>query len=258
MKSRPRLFTLFFSVGLLICGASLSHAQPAESLTVSKFGTLLDIVDANGKSRFGKPTADGFEISYQFKGKTISVFASGDQSVRGLIAGDLKTDKQSATATTRTSDGAMEITTYFSLDEKTKKLIIQRAFRNISAEPVVVQSIVEYVAPALVISAEQKETGDKPALLARNRLTRLNPNDCQAADCPKTPPPCPLPCPMMITFDLARMTIRNNRETGRPEMISLPVQGTFELAPSVSKTKELNNGVFIVLYLDAAPPGEIR
>src|SRR5215203_482538 len=136
MKS-PRLLTLFLGAGLLISGASLSHAQPA-SLSVSKYGTLLDIVDANGKNVFGKPAFDGFEINYEFKGKPTSAYVSADQAAVGLVPGAVKTDKQSATVTARTSDGALEITTYFTLDEEMKKLIIQRTFKNISAEPVAV------------------------------------------------------------------------------------------------------------------------
>ncbi len=257
MKTKliTKFIVLFFVTGLMFSGASSTHAQSnpsSQNLSVSKYGTLLDIFNAKGESRFGKLNGDGFLISYQLKGKTISVSAIGDEAT-GLVAGNVKTDGRSATVTTTTSDQALEITTYFRLNEETKRLTIQRNFKNISKEQVVVLTVQEYLSPALVISGQlsSEPSGDKLIGLIKNQLEpTINLGDCKPAECPKTPPPCPIPCPNKLNFDMAQMTIRANPAGDKPETIILPWNGSVSMEPSGIKTKLPSVEVSIVSYID--------
>jgi hypothetical protein len=247
---------LMFSITLLLfIGASFTHAQPnlsSQGLRVSKYGTLLEIFDANGQSRFGKLSGDGFQISYQFKGKTVSASAVGEDGTE-LVAGTVNTGEQTATAITTTSDQALEITTYFRLNEKTKKLIIQRNFKNISKEHVVVLSVQEYLSPALVITGQlsSEPVSDKLVGLIKGQLApTINLGDCKPGECPKTPPPCPIPCPTKIEYDVAQMTIRTNPADNKPETIILPWNGNISMGPAVRGTKAPQTGVSAVSYVD--------
>jgi len=207
-------------------GGSLSRAQLKPKLAVSKHGTLMEIFDANGKSRFGKLRGEGFQLSYEFQGKTTSVSALGDEVV-GLGVRDVKSDGQSTTVTTMTSDHALEITTYFYVNEKADKLIIQRKFKNVSKEPVAVKAMVEYVDPAFVIGVGRKlnESGDKLLALMRNDMRgAMVLGDC-IPECPDEPPPCPLPCPINVKLDVDRMTMKLNPASNRPDTLILPADG---------------------------------
>ena len=229
-----KFIALIVGVGLIIGVGRVSRARPslpAPSLSVSKYGTLLEIVDPNGKSRFGKLNGDGFQLSYEFQGKTLSASAIGDAEAVGLVAGDVKTDGPSTTVISETGDHVLEITTYFSVNKKNNKLIIQRKVRNISKEPVVVKAMSEYVDPALVTGAQSnlKETGEKLLAVLRGKLNvAMVTGDC-IPECPDEPPPCPLPCPMKMKFDLARMTIRTDPKSNRPGSIILPAQSATTL-----------------------------
>lgn len=233
---------LLFVTGSTINGRSLSRRHPQmskQSFAAGKYGTLAEIFDANGKSRFGKLTNNGFQISYEYKGKTTSVSAAATDKVNGLLPGKVTTDGQSATVTVTTSDHALEITTYFVLDEKTQKLIIQRKFRNISGSPLTLKTVREVIDPALV------ETGNIPADKLADKFTASRPtDDCQAADCPKGPPPCPIPCPL-FAVDQAQLLAKTNPVTGRPDEIMVQWQDFRSL--------EQNNQVSTVVFL-ALPP----
>ena len=220
---------LFFTTALIITGANAQ--QKPQSLAVSKYGTLLDIFDANGKSRFGKLAGNGFEISYVSKGKLIS---ASTLATKGLLPGKVRTDGQSATVVTTTTDHALEITTTFVLDEKSNQLIIQRKLRNISGGPLTVKTLREFVEPAFVDTAK-----------VADRLTASLPtDDCQAADCPKGPPPCPIPCPI-FSANQALLSTRMNPATGRPNEIFVQWQ---DLRPL-----EQNNVTSSVLSISLAP-----
>jgi hypothetical protein len=227
-KRVTKFIALIVGVGLIIGVGSVSRARPslpAPSLSVSKYGTLLEIVDANGKSRFGKLNGEGFQLSYEFQGKTLSASAIGDAEAVGLVAGDVKTDGPSTTVISETSDHVLEITTYFSVNKKNNKLIIQRKVRNISKEPVVVKAMSEYVDPAFVIGVQNdfRETGEKAIAVLRGKLdVAMIIGDCLPGECPEDPPPCPLPCGARIKFDLARMTIRTDPKSNRPDSLILP------------------------------------
>jgi len=257
MKNRrvTKFIALIVGVGLITGVGSVSRAGtslPAPSLTVSKYGTLLEILDANGKSRFGKLTGEGFQLSYEFKGKTISVGAVGDAEAVGLTAGDVKTTEGKSTiVTTTTSDHALEITTYFFVNKQTNRLSIQRQLKNISKEPVVVKTLLEYVDPALVIGTGQKlkNIDEKSVAVLREKLgLAIVPlgADCQP-DCPPDPPACPeCPAPTKIKFDLARMTVRANPEGDRSVSLILPADTT---ALTLEPAGNINDQAFAAIHM---------
>jgi hypothetical protein len=237
---KKRMTMLIVIAGLIIGGGSLSRAQLKPKLGVSKHGTLLEIFDANGKSRFGKLRGEGFQLSYEFQGKTASVSALGDEVV-GLGVRDVKSDRQSTTVTTMTSDQALEITTYFYVNEKADKLIIQRKFKNVSKEPVAVKTMVEYVDPAFVIGTGRKlsESGDKLLALMRNDMRgAMVLGDC-IPECPDEPPPCPLPCPINVKFNVDRMTMKLNPASNRPDTLILPAEGVSTIPPDGAAIQHL-------------------
>lgn len=232
-KSIAKLIAIFLG-GLTLASGSVSHGQTARSverLSVSKYGTLLEISDANGKSRFGKLAGEGFQISYEVNGQTTSVSAVGDGERVNLIAGDVKTNREATIVTTRTSDQALEITTYYFVTRKMNKLIIQRKFTNLSKEPVVVKAMSAYIDPALVTGAQRdlKEKGDKLLAVLTSRLKAAVGGDCEPGECPDDPPPCPLPCGMRIKFDVYRMSIRPNPTGDGRASLALPADGAMTL-----------------------------
>src|SRR5262245_52316541 len=109
-----KLITTLFITGLIFGSVSFTRAQPSQTLSLSKYGTLSEIFEAKGQSRFGKINGDGYQITYQIKGKTVTASAVGDEAT-GLVAGGIKTAGDTATVITTTSDKALEITTYFRL-----------------------------------------------------------------------------------------------------------------------------------------------
>ena len=250
-KRVTKLFALFVA-GLIISTGSLSRGQsplPAKKIKVSKYGTLLEIFDAKGKSRFGKLTGEGFELTYDYKGKTTSVSAVGDKVV-GLAAGDVKTNKQATTVITKTSDNALEITTYYFVNAKTDKLMIQRKFKNISKEPLVVKTIA-YLDPAFVTGAGivLREKGKELVAVMKSRLKLApNPSDC-LPECPDDPPVCPLPCGARIEFLVDQMTIRTNTTSDRPDSLMLPGASADTLPP--------NGERFMDMLVDFPPQTEI-
>lgn len=243
-KRVTRFIALILGVGLITGVGSVSRAQPlpAPSLSMSKYGTLLEILDANGKSRFGKLTGEGFQLSYEFRGKTHSASAIGDAEAVGLVAGNVKSDGPSTTVISETSDHVLEITTYFFVNKKSNKLIIQRKLRNISNEPVVVKAMSEYVDTAFVTGGQTnfKETEEKLRAVLRDKLTvAMIIGDCQPGECPDEPPPCPLPCGARIKFDLARMTIRTDAKSNRPVSLVLPAKSATTLPPDGAVVQHL-------------------
>lgn len=241
-KRVTQLFALLVA-GLMISVGSLSPGQTprrGKSLNVSKYGTLLEILDANGKSRFGKLGGEGFQLSYDYKGKTTSVTAVGDAEVEGLAPGEVKPGRQSTTVVTRTNDQALEITTYFFVNEKTNKLMIQRKFKNISKDPVVVKTMLEYVDPALVAGVPRNLKGTEKeiaAVLMDKLKAVLVTGDC-IPECPDEPPPCPQPCPTEVKFDFDRMKVRTNPASGRPDSIALRAD-TITLLPNTEVFQHL-------------------
>lgn len=238
------IIAFFIGIGLVVAGGSLSRAQSqlqVQGFVISKYGTLLEVHDANGQRLLGKLASNGFEFSYRSTGKTISVSAVGEK-ITGLLPGEVKADKRSATVTATTKDRALEITTSFTLDEKIGKLITRRKIRNVSPTAVVLLTMSEYIEPALVIDSQHG--GNQPLTdLLKDKLEAKFilgiDEDCWAADCPKTRPPCPLPCPMLVPSQ-AVMVIRSRPGNPQPKLVMLQSKEQFALESAVKATKQNN------------------
>src|ERR1044072_3487958 len=134
------LALVLFSGSVLAASAqTLSHKpqRTGPSLIISKYGTLLDVIGANGKSRFGKLERDGFRLTYGTKSQKAKVVSAvGSTQVVGLLPGEVKFAGSSARVTIMTEDKKLSVTSYFMLDEAANTLFIRRTIRNISCEPV--------------------------------------------------------------------------------------------------------------------------
>lgn len=133
IKLAVPIFTIFLG---LVIGGSL---HPARAQSFDKRLTAV-----NGKQRFNKIVDNGFQIRYKVGEKTITAFVKG-KKVSNLRVGKVKLDKQSAVVIAVTNDWKLEITTYFTLDERNQKLLIDRRIRNLSADTVEVQMMGQYV-----------------------------------------------------------------------------------------------------------------
>jgi hypothetical protein len=110
-------------------------------LIISNYGTLLDVVDAKGKSRFGKLERDGFRVSYKTKNESAkAVYAIGSTSAKGLVPGEVRYHGRSARVTVMSEDKKLTMMSYFTLDENARTLFIRRTIRNTSCEPVLLES----------------------------------------------------------------------------------------------------------------------
>lgn len=225
-KQAALVLGLLFLSGLgMVCGSlSCGRVQPqGQSFVISEYGTLLEVFDANGKSRFGKLAADGFQISYQAHGNNASVSAIGAKGAQGLVGGQPHYDRQSATVTVTTVDKALEITSNFVLNEEAKTLTIVRRLRNISADTINLQIMSEYVDQKLV--AEGQPLVKQPSMvqlaLGRIRAGQGPDIDCTTRFCvpPPPPPPCENPpCPNVNKYVAAQLI---TEATGRGDQITL-------------------------------------
>jgi hypothetical protein len=163
-----------------------------------------------------------------------------------------KLNGQSATAIVKTEDQALEITSYFILDENAKELIIGRKFRNVSTSPIVLQTVEDHVVPTVVMGGQPRVTAglllpvkDCSVGLSSGR------SGCRFCKC-SPPPPCPPPgifCPTQNNFVPAQCL------EGKSDVV-LQWQGGVKLAPSQQKsgtgaaTRPLSeNEVFIVVHM---------
>lgn len=176
---------MLFSGSLLLTNGQ-SPSQPGSSssrLIISEYGTLLDVLDADGKSRFGSLKHAGFRLSYKLNGKkTKTVWASAAVSV-GLRPGQIKVDKNTASVTVTTDDGALEITSEFTLDDGTNQLIIRRILKNTSVKELGLQQT-EYLDSKLMGSSGS--TSLKTFALQRVRASGCN--DTPTAERPPSAP----------------------------------------------------------------------
>lgn len=286
MKSKLiAVFLALFFGSVLTTGAGalrreLSY-QPSPSLAINKYGTLSEIFDADGKSRFGKLKNNGFEVSYRSKGKTRLISAVGNKKTTGLVQGEVKTDGQVAVVTTTTSDRALEITSYFILDEEKKTLIIRRNFKNISTRPVVLRDMREYADPALITGGQpytvrSKRRGLPTPELFNWVLRQMNAGhtkhifDCKIGDCPEPPPPCPVYCPSPECpscpspyFIRPQLITKTQWLTGKVNNITLKWRDGVTLTPSsVTTTGKWQNNetsaLFFIQLQDAQGPLDRR
>lgn len=185
---------LFSCTGLVATERSLSGkpSPTGKAFVVSKYGTLLDVLD-DGKSRFGKLELEGYRVSYEIRGKLKTVSAMGETGGKGLRPGQVTVDGQAASITVTTDDGALEITSRFSLTNE-KKLVISRKLRNISGGNLRLVATTQYVDPKILVDTKAPNWRQ---LAHAEILVAGDDHDCKfrPKECVPTPPPCPL-CPI--------------------------------------------------------------
>lgn len=194
------IVTLMVGCGLVIGNESWAGQgtyRPKQSLTVSKQGTLLELIGADGTGRSTKKvTGDGFKLNYKTGGKSRSASATEMKTnqLRTLFQ-EAKYDGNKATAVVRTADESLEITSELIFDANAGELIIKRKFRNISNEPMILERVQNYIDPNVVVRGRFNQSAKRISAVARQITAGLaaNIDDCDLREC--TPPPvCPM-CP---------------------------------------------------------------
>jgi len=165
------ILTIFW----LALGIGSSHYTQAQSydktLASNEYAASPKLSTANVKQRLDKIVDNGFQVTYEIKGKTITASAAG-KTLTYVWSKKVKLNERSFKVKAVTKDRALEITTYFIFDEKEQKLIIDRRIRNISAETVNVHMISAYVDPKLVFGGQDSKL-DLEATLKRIRAGQL-------------------------------------------------------------------------------------
>lgn len=198
------VLTLLCVSGTLTTGRPLSVKQPhpgPQSFSISKYGTLLEVFDANGGSRFGNLNLDGYSVSYKTDGEEKTVSATGETEGRGLLPGDVIYYGQSASVTVTTDDGALEISNRFILDKITKKLVISRSIRNNSDQSSSLINTEHHLDPRLMgfrssfvperLNSDRKQFREE----AKRRVTVKGCRDLDSQTVARPPhdPPCNTP-----------------------------------------------------------------
>ena len=216
MKNRRAvmILTMLF-VGIPIVSGSRHsvHAQPyGKSHASREHDALLKLLTTNGKRPFDKLVNNGFKVSYKIRGKAVTASVIGNK-LSYLRTKKIERDGLSAMVTEVTKDGALEITTYFFLDEAKQKLTIDRRIRNTSPETVSLKTMREYVDPKLVFRTQSTRKRGNLGQTVVERIRagqfisavpakgtvqgvvdrssggagRVDSGDCH---CPDPPPPC--------------------------------------------------------------------
>src|SRR5688572_27180693 len=111
------ILTIF---GLAI-GIGSSHHARAQSydktLASNEYVASPKLSTANVKRRFDKIVDNGFQVTYEIKGKTITASAAG-KTLTYVRSKKVKLNERSLMVKAVTKDRALEITTYFIFDEK--------------------------------------------------------------------------------------------------------------------------------------------
>ena len=125
---------MLFSCSLLLTKGQ-SPSQPGSSslkLVINEYGTFLNVLNADGTSRFGAFEHGGFRLKYKLKGekpKTVRAGVGAADSAR-LRPGQINSNGNSASVTVTTDDGNLEIRNEFTFNELTNQLIIRRTLKN--------------------------------------------------------------------------------------------------------------------------------
>lgn len=192
-RSLFSLALVLFSGSVLLASAQLSPVQSTAStrLVVSEYGTLLDVPNAADRRSVGALTADGFEVSYRFRGQTKIVWARGTTNGSGLRRGQVNVHGNSTTVTVTTDDNALEISTRFTLNERTRMLIISRGVKNLSSQTLSMV-IKQYLDPKLI--GTTCLTSPRLLIQEASRQLRANGRECnnciQLSERPPVDPPC--------------------------------------------------------------------
>ena len=193
------IVALLVGCGLLIGNeswASQGTAGPRQSFTISKQGTLLELIGADGRSRTKKVTGDGFKLNYKTRGKSRSVSAIGTKTKQLQTSCEpAKYDGNTATAVVQTADKSLEITSELTFDPEAGELIIKRKFRNISKYPVTLQGLWNYIDQNVMGQFNQSAELVSPPSGPITGYLAGNVADCRPAKCP-VPPVCN-DCPLL-------------------------------------------------------------
>jgi hypothetical protein len=189
------IVALLVGCGLLIgheSSASQATQRPSQRFTISKQGTLLKMIDADGKRSIKKVTGDGFKLNYKTLGKIRSASAIETKTNRLRTSSEpARYDGNKATAVVQTADKSLEITSELTFDATAGELIIKRKFRNISKHPVTLQGVWNHIDPKVVVRGPFNESAD----LISASLGRItaglagNITECGPGICP-VPPIC--------------------------------------------------------------------
>ena len=205
-----KLAVLIFNIIIgLVIGNGSFHPHQAQSY--KKYNRV------NGKKPFNKIVGEGFQIGYKIGDKTITAFAKG-KKVSHLRSGKVKLDERTVVVIAVTDDRALEITTYFTLDEQRQKLIVDRRIRNISSGTVDIQMMGQYVDAKLfgvkghhakLQAALKRIRGGQlvsTAPILKSIPEYLRANWREACQCVPPPPPCPtIWCPPGEDYIQARL-----------------------------------------------------
>jgi hypothetical protein len=165
-----------------------SHPQ-RQSFTISKYGTLEEVFNANGNSKFGKLKLEGYSVSYKFPGqKTKTVSAFGTTAV-SLLPGQVTIDGQSASVTVTTDDQALEITSSFTLDLEREHLRIRRSVKIKPGQTVRLMKTEQTLDPKL-IGVESTLGPELIKEAVRRRGVTATGCTNQAVENPPHDPPC--------------------------------------------------------------------
>jgi|GEM_PF-5459365 len=157
MKNRRAvmILTMLFAGIVIVSGSR--HSVQAQSYgnahATHEHDALLKLLTTNRKRPFTKLVNNGFEVRYEIRGKAVTASVNGNK-LSYLRTKKIEVEGQSAKVTEVTKDGALEITTYFFLDEKKQTLTIDRRIRNTSPDTVSVKRMREYVDPKLIHNAQ--------------------------------------------------------------------------------------------------------
>lgn len=194
---------LLVGCGLLIGNeswASQGTYRPRQSFTISKQGTLLELIEADGGGRsMKKVSGDGFELNYKTRGKSRSASATEMKTNQLRALSDVvKYEGNKATAVVQTADESLEITSELIFDANAGELIIKRKFRNISKYPVILERVRNYIDPKAVVRGQSDQSARQVSAAVRYITAGLGANvdDCGMGSC-TTPPVC-ASCPYRI------------------------------------------------------------
>ncbi|MEK6281814.1 MAG: hypothetical protein AABN95_15785 [Acidobacteriota bacterium] len=237
------VFALLFLSGLVMAYGQLSRERPqppGQSFAISEHGTLLELFDGSGKSRFGKIVGDGFEVRYKTPGQTVAASAIGSKR-RGLQGAQVELNGQSATASAMTEDQTLEITSYFILDDNAKELTIGRKFRNVSLKPLTLEMVRAHVDQKLAVGGQpgSSKPDDVAQLPIKGSIYGPG-SDCQGPMRKCSPEPCPgRTCASLFPGKSGVILEWKQRITLAPEQQKAPAGST--LLPA--------NEAFIVIHM---------
>jgi len=225
MKNKLTLIlTILFGVALTNGAWHPAQAQSYDKTLAHSSTAGSPKLSADGSKRLlDQITANGFKVRYKIRGKTTTASAVGNK-LSYLRSTKVKQNAGAVVVRAVTNDRALEITTYFTLDEQRRKLMIDRRIRNTSAQTVKLQMVGEYVDPKAIFAGQSPYAKSD---LAQAALTRIRSGqlvnglpgrgvlpsfprqlkggfgwDCE---CPTPPPPCgSIICPDFKEYVSAR------------------------------------------------------